>query len=91
MVGWAKRGPSGVIGTNKSDAAEVMKLLFARLPEKSKLTFDLANALEGKKVVTQLDWEKINSAEVLAGEVLGKPRLKLTSISDLLDTATKSF
>ena len=79
-----RSGPSGVIGTNKSDAADVMKLLFARLPEKSKPTFDLANALEGKKVVTQPDWEKINATEVLAGEPLGKPRLKFVSFKDLL-------
>ena len=91
VVGWAKRGPSGVIGTNKSDAAEVMKLLLARLPEKSKPTFNLTNALEGKKVVTQSDWEKINSVEIFAGEALGKPRLKLTSISALLNSITKTF
>jgi ferredoxin/flavodoxin---NADP+ reductase len=41
VVGWAKRGPSGVIGTNKSDAADVMNLLVADMKE-PKPSVDLA-------------------------------------------------
>ena len=53
VVGWAKRGPSGVIGTNKSDAAEVMKLLVEDLgtPRDSG---DVADVITHKRVVTQL-------------------------------------
>jgi len=83
VVGWAKRGPSGVIGTNKSDAADVMKLLASQLPAEPKSKFDLAAVLDAK-IVTQPIWEKINSAEVAAGEPLGKPRLKAISREDLL-------
>jgi ferredoxin--NADP+ reductase len=83
VVGWAKRGPSGVIGTNKSDAADVMKLLVEKLPVSPKDKFDLGAQLDAK-IVTQPIWEKINSAEVSAGEPLGKPRLKAVSREELL-------
>ncbi|MBU3642702.1 MAG: glutamate synthase subunit beta [Candidatus Nanopelagicaceae bacterium] len=83
VVGWAKRGPSGVIGTNKSDAADVAKLLVSKLSKEPKAKFDLGSALDAK-IVTQPIWEKINSAEVAAGEALGKPRLKAISREDLL-------
>ena len=83
VVGWAKRGPSGVIGTNKSDAADVMKLLVEKLPANPKAPFDLAAQLDAK-IVTQPIWEKINQAEVAAGEPLGKPRLKAVSREELL-------
>ena len=83
VVGWAKRGPSGVIGTNKSDAADVVKLLIDKLPDTPKAKFDLAAQLDAK-VVTQPIWEKINEAEVAAGEPLGKPRLKAVSREELL-------
>jgi ferredoxin--NADP+ reductase len=83
VVGWAKRGPSGVIGTNKSDAADVMKLLVEKLPSEPKPGFDLAAELD-VKIVTQPIWERINQAEVSAGEPLGKPRLKAVSREELL-------
>ena len=83
VVGWAKRGPSGVIGTNKSDAADVMKLLVEKLPATPKEKFDLGASLDAK-IVTQPIWEKINNAEVSAGEPLGKPRLKAVSREELL-------
>ena len=82
VVGWAKRGPSGVIGTNKSDAAEVMKSLVEKLSSAPKKTFDLAGEL-GAKIVSQSIWEKINQAEIAAGEPLGKPRLKAVSREEL--------
>ena len=83
VVGWAKRGPSGVIGTNKSDAADVMKQLVAKLPGTPKAKFDLNSVLHAR-VVSQPIWEMINQAEVEAGEPLGKPRLKAVSREDLL-------
>lgn len=85
VVGWAKRGPSGVIGTNKSDSTDVMKLLVEDLKE-PKPTTDLEKILieRGAKIVTQSDWEKINAHEVAKGEPIGKPRVKLTSRSEML-------
>jgi ferredoxin--NADP+ reductase len=84
VVGWAKRGPSGVIGTNKSDAAEVVKLLISDLKD-AKSTADIAELLTSNhKIVDQAYWVRINGAEVAAGEALGKPRVKAVSIPDLL-------
>ncbi len=84
VVGWAKRGPSGVIGTNKSDAADVMKLLASKLTE-PKNAGDVTEIISHNKVVTQMHWEQINAAEVAAGEPLGKPRRKAVSREELLN------
>jgi ferredoxin--NADP+ reductase len=83
VVGWAKRGPSGVIGTNKSDAAEVMKLLVAGL-KAPKSSGDISELIAGKKIVTQTHWQAINEAEIAAGEPLGKPRRKAVAREELL-------
>ena len=83
VVGWAKRGPSGVIGTNKSDASDVMKLLVEEL-KTSKDGGDLSDLLQDKKFVSQSHWEAINAAEVAAGEPLGKPRKKAVLREELL-------
>jgi ferredoxin--NADP+ reductase len=84
VVGWAKRGPSGVIGTNKSDAADVMKLLVSQLGS-PKNSGDITEIITHAKVVTQLHWEQINAAEIAAGEPLGKPRKKAVSREELLN------
>jgi ferredoxin--NADP+ reductase len=84
VVGWAKRGPSGVIGTNKSDAADVMKLLVSQLGEPKNLG-DVTEIITHNKIVTQMHWEQINAAEVAAGEPLGKPRKKAVSREELLN------
>lgn len=84
VVGWAKRGPSGVIGTNKSDAADVMNLLVSKL-DQPKSAGDIAELIAHNKVVTQLHWQSINEAEIAAGEPLGKPRRKAVSREELLN------
>ncbi len=83
-VGWAKRGPSGVIGTNKSDAAEVISLLVSDLkePKNNGDVTDLINT--SHKIVDQEYWARINQAEISAGEARGKPRVKAVSVSELL-------
>jgi ferredoxin/flavodoxin---NADP+ reductase len=86
VVGWAKRGPSGVIGTNKSDASDVMKLLVSGL-KSEKNNGDVSDLLANKKFVSQTHWEAINAAEVAAGEPLGKPRRKIVSKEELLKIA----
>jgi ferredoxin--NADP+ reductase len=88
VVGWAKRGPSGVIGTNKSDSSDVIKLLISNLttPRKSQ---DLLEILSSRNVtfVSQKGWEQINNAEISAGEALGKPRVKITDLQEMLGFA----
>ncbi|CAN2228729.1 GltD NADPH-dependent glutamate synthase beta chain and related oxidoreductases [Candidatus Nanopelagicaceae bacterium] len=83
VVGWAKRGPSGVIGTNKSDAAEVMKLLVEDL-KSPKSAGDISDVITHNRVVTQSHWQAINEAEIAAGEPLGKPRRKAVVREELL-------
>ena len=86
VVGWAKRGPSGVIGTNKSDAAAVMQLLVEDL-KSPKNAGDVSELLIHQIVVSQDHWQKINEAEVAAGEAKGKPRVKSVDRSELLKQA----
>jgi ferredoxin--NADP+ reductase len=86
-VGWAKRGPSGVIGTNKSDAAEVVKLLVDDLAVNPKDAGDISDLLKTHPIITQSHWERINTAEVSAGESLGKPRVKAVTKEYLLKHA----
>ena len=86
VVGWAKRGPSGVIGTNKSDAAAVMEKLVAQL-HAPKNTGDIAELLAGKKHIDQSAWEKLNAHEVAEGEKAGKPRRKVIERSQACEIA----
>jgi ferredoxin--NADP+ reductase len=86
VVGWAKRGPSGVIGTNKSDAAAVMELLVAGL-KTPKNAGDISELLTHQIIVSQQDWQRINEAEVAAGEAKGKPRVKSIERAELLKHA----
>jgi len=86
VVGWAKRGPSGVIGTNKSDAASVIELLVSDL-NTPKNAGDISELLTHQVVVTQSHWQQINEAEVAAGEAKGKPRVKSVERSELLNHA----
>jgi ferredoxin--NADP+ reductase len=83
VVGWAKRGPSGVIGTNKSDAADVMKLLVEDL-KAPRNAGDVSEIIAHNKVVTQMHWQAINEAEIAAGEPVGKPRRKAVTREELL-------
>ena len=86
VVGWAKRGPSGVIGTNKSDAAAVIELLAEDLMS-PKNAGDISELLTHQVVVSQEHWQMINKAEVAAGEPHGKPRKKSVSRDELLKHA----
>lgn len=83
-VGWAKRGPTGVIGTNKSDSIDVVDLIMANLKE-AKKSKGITSLLKSEhKVIDQIAWERINAAEISAGEILGKPRVKELSWNKLI-------
>ncbi len=76
VTGWAKRGPVGVIGTNKSDSNDVVELIINNLTE-PKVSEGVSSLLKsGHEVIDQISWEKINASEVISGEIAGKPRLK---------------
>lgn len=88
-VGWAKRGPSGVIGTNKHDASDVVQKLLADVTAHKEKSRDLVSTLvsRGVIVVDLVSWKKINEAELSAGESSGRPRVKIASIDEMLQVA----
>jgi ferredoxin--NADP+ reductase len=104
VVGWIKRGPSGVIGTNKKDAQETVDAILADLGAGADAssngssgtlhpTTPDAEALERllrerqPDVVTYEGWSEIDRHERALGEQTGRPRVKLTSIDEMLRVA----
>ncbi len=91
-TGWIKRGPSGVIGTNKKDATETVELLLedARaglLPPRGEGTLEALLEERGVAAVLYAGWEAIDLAERNAGEPRGRPRVKLRTWDELLEAA----
>ncbi len=91
-AGWIKRGPSGVIGTNKKDATETIELLLedarqGRLhrgdPSATAETVEELLVSRGVEHVTYAGWEAIDEEERGRGEPQGRPRVKLVSWDDL--------
>ena len=88
VVGWAKRGPVGVIGTNKSDSADVVELIIANL-KVPKNAIGVEGLLKsGHLIIDQIGCEKINASEVIAGELTGKPRVKEVNWKRLISLGT---
>ena len=96
VVGWIKRGPSGVIGTNKKDAQETIAHVLddaagGRLPEVEATDDSLPDLLRSRDVhFVELDgWRAIDALETGRGEPLGRPRVKLTAVEEMLETASR--
>jgi ferredoxin--NADP+ reductase len=92
-AGWIKRGPSGVIGTNKKDATETVELLLADAAAGALSHDDPRDVCDllAQREVTVVDyagWEAIDALERARGEAEGRPRVKLCSWDELLETAT---
>jgi ferredoxin--NADP+ reductase len=96
-AGWIKRGPSGVIGTNKKDAAETVELLLedARAGKLARPASEatLESLLDGRDAyyVEYEGWQAIDAAERSMGEPLGRPRVKLHRWEKLLETGLKKI
>jgi ferredoxin--NADP+ reductase len=96
VVGWIKRGPTGVIGTNKKDSQDTIDTLMddlAGAKQQSELAAfpdDHAEYLAAwlasrqPKLVTSAHWQVIDQHERAAGEPHGRPRVKLPSLAELL-------
>ncbi|MBI5536089.1 MAG: FAD-dependent oxidoreductase [Deltaproteobacteria bacterium] len=93
VTGWAKRGPSGIIGTNKPDALEtVTQLLDAwqagALPEPAAVVSggEIEALLDrnGVQYVTYSDWKLLDQLEVQSGQAEGRPRRKFTDVPTML-------
>ena len=91
VAGWIKRGPSGVIGTNKPDSVETVQSLLGDreriTPCPIRETRSLVKRLQaaGLRVVTFSEWERIDAAEIARGKPAGKPREKFTRIPEMLE------
>jgi len=95
-VGWIKRGPTGILGTNKRDAEETVDRLAEdldsgalkprRLPERE----EIEAMIRARKpdVVTAAGWHAIDARELQLGEDAERPRVKLASREDLLAAAS---
>ncbi|MCL6644671.1 MAG: NADP oxidoreductase [Dehalococcoidia bacterium] len=92
VAGWLKRGPTGVIGTNKPDAAETVRCLVedaaaGRLPAPSEpdpAAIPALLAARGVRWLTCADWQRIDELEREAGAHEGRPRVKFTSLDAVL-------
>jgi len=92
VVGWIKRGPSGVIGTNKPDAVESADALLADFAagrllhpsDPSPAAVDRLLAERGVVVVSWSDWLRLDQMEKDRGAALGRPRVKFTRVEEML-------
>jgi ferredoxin--NADP+ reductase len=92
VAGWIKRGPTGVIGTNKPDAAETVRTMLEDLAAGSVLQSDesdpdaVAQFVRSQQpdVISYDDWLRLNDLETTRGKEQGRPRVKFTSSSDML-------
>jgi ferredoxin--NADP+ reductase len=93
-AGWIKRGPSGVIGTNKKDALETVQHLLADVGSETLLSpsnpapeaIEQLLAEKNVRYVSFEDWQAIDQAEVGRGEPHGRPRVKFVRVDEMLDT-----
>ncbi|CAA9385784.1 MAG: Ferredoxin--NADP(+) reductase, actinobacterial (eukaryote-like) type [uncultured Pseudonocardia sp.] len=91
VTGWIKRGPTGVIGTNKGDAVETVEALLADLPTLPAPTRaePLADALRarGQRPVDWSAWLRLDAEEVRRGGSRGAERVKVAALAEMLDAA----
>jgi ferredoxin--NADP+ reductase len=91
-AGWIKRGPTGVIGTNKKDATETVELLLedaraGKLQRSEEVSVDELLLERGVEPVVYAGWEAIDAVEKARGAEQNRPRVKLCSWAELLATA----
>jgi ferredoxin/flavodoxin---NADP+ reductase len=99
VSGWIKRGPSGIIGTNKKDSQETVDRLLedyaaGKLPEPAVGDPDAILALLAERApehITYEHWQAIDETERSAGEPHGRPRVKLVRHEHLLDAAKRAL
>jgi ferredoxin--NADP+ reductase len=90
-TGWIKRGPSGVIGTNRADSAETIKSLLEDLPalrpapRPGGVALDKLLADRGIRFVAYGDWLRLDAMEQARGRTRGKPREKFCAVGEMLD------
>ncbi len=91
-AGWIKRGPTGVIGTNKPDAAETVQCMFEDLAQGAVLQPRHPDAASAEALVRQrrphyvsyTDWLRLDQLEVARGRAQGRPRVKFIQVEEML-------
>ena len=97
VAGWIKRGPTGVIGTNKPDAAETVEAMLADLARGHLLApahpaAESVDALVRSRQphpVSFADWQRLDVLEVERGRPVGRPRVKFTTVEEILEALGK--
>jgi len=91
VAGWIKRGPTGVIGTNKPDAAETAAAMLAdarngvgESPAEAPAAVESLLRERQPALVTFGDWQRLDRLETERGRALGRPRLKFTSVAEMI-------
>ena len=87
-VGWARRGPTGTIGTNRPDGFEVAEKITAAIGSGSSAKaggagLDALLGARGVEMVTFADWQRIEAAEAARARA-GSPREKFVAVADML-------
>jgi ferredoxin--NADP+ reductase len=93
VVGWAKRGPTGVIGTNKPDAVSTVAAMVEDLatlpgiPDANRDPSRIEALLKQRKpsYVTYKDWKVLDAYEIARGAEQGRPRVKVTRVPEMLE------
>ena len=93
VVGWAKRGPSGVIGTNKPDSVATVAAMvedlpaLAGAPDANRDPDKIVELLRQRKpdFVSYADWKVLDGYELARGQEQGRPRVKVTSVPEMLE------
>ncbi len=91
-AGWIKRGPSGIVGTNKPDALETVKRMLEDLQNGVHLSPEAPQGEAVRELVasrqphyfTYADWQKLDALETQRGQVQGRPRVKFTRIEEMV-------
>ena len=92
VVGWAKRGPTGLIGNNKPDSAATVEAMLADLPMLHGISDDHRDLSQvvaflrerGIDFVTYQDWKLLDQYEIACGVRQGRPRVKVTTVPDMM-------
>lgn len=95
--GWIKRGPSGVIGTNKPDALETVQNMLADVATGQILQPEHPDPADAAAFIAEKqpdyfsydDWLKLDAIEVAKGKAQGRPRIKFTSVPEMLEAVGK--
>jgi ferredoxin--NADP+ reductase len=96
VVGWAKRGPTGVIGTNKPDAADTVERLLADVttlapaPQPEPTAIEALLQARAIPYVTVEGWRVLDQIETMRGSDSGRPRVKFTDVDEMLQAIRES-